>query len=278
MNDSLLEQVVAVLSAASSKKPWMTASYIARKIGNPVNGERIEQALLAHCRNAEDIRKTPLVRYSSLPSRKTLKVLWGAIEKVGSRKLYNITKDHVADDSFADFDNLDKADVFISHSHHDYIAVMDVAKHLLQNEIMPWLAETHIEQGKHIHEEIISALGVSQDFLLYLSPNALDSRWTGKEYLYAVKRGIPIFVVADIDFSEIAKLLAVMGNHKQMNGHVAQQFTSFDPDFLRFLIQDNERIVEMFAYSKDLANKLLPENVRPYTELPSSIRARRSSS
>ena len=277
-NDSLFNQVVSILSAASYDKPWMTASYIARKIGNRFDGKQIEEMLLAYCRDAEDSGGNLRVRYSSLPSRRTLEVLWGAVEKVGSRRLENITQDHVADDSLVEFECLDQADVFVSHSHRDYTAVMAVAKYLLQNGVVPWLAETHIGQGEHIHEEIISALSSSQDFLLYLSPNALDSRWTGKEYNYALNRKIPIFIVADIDSSEIKELLDAMHRRDQTHFDTTEKFTSANSEFINYLIEDPEQIIETFAYSHASGIETQFPLARPLSELPNCICTRRSSS
>ncbi len=276
MNDSLLDAVTSVLLEASNDKPWMTANYIAGKIACCVDGKQIEEVLLAHCRNTEDRGDVPIVRYSSLPSRKTLEVLWGAIEKVGSRRLENITQDNVVDDSLAKFECLDQADVFLSHSHRDYAGVMTVAKHLLQKDIVPWLAETHIEQDKHIHAEIINALSASQDFLLYLSPNALDSRWTGKEYQYALDRGIPIFIVADIACRDIVALLNAMGEHDRTQFDVTKKFKSASTEFICHLIEDQDGIVEIFAYSQALGVEAVHSFARPANELPDCIRERRN--
>ena len=278
MSDSLFNQVISILSRATCDKPWMTASSIARETGDRFDGEQIKKMLLAHYREAEDSGVNPKARYSSLPSRRTLEVLWGDFEKVGSRRLENITKDHVADDSLAEFEYLDlnQADVFVSHSHRDYTAVMAVAKYLLQNEIVPWLAETHIGQDDDIHEGIINALNSSQDFLLYLSPNALDSRWTVKEYGYALEREIPIFIVADISFSEIRKLLEAMRDKTHFD--TAEKFKSASSESINCLIDDSNRIIETFAYSHASGIETQFPPARPLSKLPNRIRTRRSSS
>lgn len=272
----LFDQVVSLLSGASDDKPWMTARYLARRLGNRVDGRQIEDMLLVHCQDAEDNGETPLIRYSSLPSRKTLEVLWGAIEKVGRRPLENITQNHVADDALNEFEALEAADIFVSHSHRDYPAVKTIARYLLQNDIVPWLAETHIEQDKHIHTEIINALGASQDFLLYLSSNALDSRWTGKEYFYAAHRGIPIFIVADIESVEVHELLRAIAGHKPVRSKVTQNFSAASAEFLSHLVEDNNRIVEVFVHSQTLGFDVVHPFARPVSELPSRIRKRRA--
>lgn len=87
MRDITLDQVFSIIDAASDEKPWMTALSIARRLGNRTEAKQIEQLLLAHCQDSEDSSQAPIVRYSSLPSRRTLEVLWGAIEKVGLRRM-----------------------------------------------------------------------------------------------------------------------------------------------------------------------------------------------
>lgn len=275
MDETILNRAITLLSAASPDKPWMTANYLGRKMGGDIEGSRIEQILLSYCRAAEDGGDIPKIRYSSLPSRKTLEVLWGAIEHVGTRPLENITQDHVAHDAFDDFGDLSRADIFISHSHRDFDAVSTVARHLLEADLVPWLAETHIQKDRHIHEEIIAALGASQDFLLYLSPNALDSRWTGKEYIYAQQRGIPIYVVGDADDPASRALLEVMLRHETIPNELAEHFDSVDRDFLHFLTEDNDGIIETFAYTRKPKETAIPDGIRSVTELASRIRARR---
>lgn len=276
MSNNIFNQVFTILSDTSPDKPWMTARGIASRLRNRVDRVQIEQILLAHCKECEDKGLPLRVRYSSLPSRSTLDVLWGAIEKVGSRRLENITQDHVVDGSLAEFESLDKADVFLSHSHRDYDAVMAVATLLLQEGVVPWLAETHIGQGEHIHEQIIGALGASQAFLLFLSPHALDSRWTGKEYVNARSRGIPVFVVANIDFEEITAILKAIRGKKSPTDGFLRRFKQGAREFINNLITDEGHIIETFAYSfqpisASAMAKLHP--ARPLGDLPSAIRA-----
>ncbi len=279
MTEISLDRVFSILAAASSDKPWITARGIARRLGDRVDGVQIEQLLLSYCRDCEDKGLAPTVRYSSLPSRKTLEVLWGTIEKVGSRRLENITKNDLADDSLGDFEELAQADVFLSHSHRDYEAMMAVGTLMLQHGVIPWLAETHIQQGEHVHDEIIRALDVSQTFLLFLSPHALDSRWTGKEYMNARSRGIPIFVVANIDFDEITQILESMHGKKPRNRRFPGKFKAGARAFVENLISDEDHIVRTFAYSQipisaSQITQLHP--VRPVSELPAAIRLQRT--
>ena len=91
MSHATFEQIVSVLAA--SDRRWMTASGITSQLPDGgVDKKRIEELLLAHSRDCEEKQRQPTVRYSSLPSRRTLEVLWGVVDKVGLRKLEHVTE------------------------------------------------------------------------------------------------------------------------------------------------------------------------------------------
>ena len=117
----------------------------------------------------------------------------------------NITKDDVADDTLCEYENLDQADLFFSHSHLDYKHVISIAQQLYAKGVYPWLAETHIQQHDHINLSIISALKASQALILFLSSNFLESKWSGKELSDAQKQNKPIYVIANIDCNYVEK-------------------------------------------------------------------------
>ena len=167
----------------------------------------------------------------------------------------------------------DRADVFLSHSHRDYQAVMNLAVSLLDSDIVPWLAETHIQQGDHIHDRIIDALDSIDVFLLFLTPNALDSRWTGKEYGAALRNGIPIFVVGNIDFTETEHILRLL----HCNSQVDSLLNNVQGDvrhFLHDLIEDKGHIVQTFWYSGKSSSPSMtfPTGILPHSKLPLAVR------
>ncbi|BCX49076.1 hypothetical protein HAHE_29840 [Haloferula helveola] len=274
MSGLTVDAIVKLLCGASSAKPWMTSRRIAAKLGCPGKGKEVERMLLEHVREAADAGRNPKVRYSSLPSRRTLEVLWGAIRLVGDRELDNITKDDVADESLENCVAPGEADVFFSHSHRDYDDVMRIARMLIDGGISPWLAETHIGRGEHIHDEIIGALDSSQAFLLFLSPNALDSRWTGKEYDHAVSKGIPIFVVVNLDEDGMHRVYrAMLGKEPSGAGFLGKAGHHFEP-----MISDRNRLVRVFAYTRSDETPAgeIPDQCR-IDALPQAIRERQAS-
>lgn len=275
MNEQLFKQALLTLKATKEKKHWLTANTIAKKINNGTSAKQIEQALLDHCTTS----KNPLVRYSSLPSRISLEVLWGEIAKVGHHYVQPLTKSDIADDNLDHFVELAEWNVFFSHSHRDYIEVMEVAELLLaenhQDKVIPWLAETHIGQGEHIHDEIIYSLNESQAFLLFLSPHALDSRWTGKEYMNALKHNKPIFIVANIDHPVIKTILTKIHSDSPMLEHELLGTAPQASEFIRNILVDNGSIMRIFAYSDKAISASTMKDfpcVRPLTELAAAIR------
>ena len=199
-----IKEIVKLLESANPDKPWMTAKRIAEKIKEKIHipSEEIQKLLLDHISEAWQENESPKIRYSNLPSKKTLQVLWAAVSqpKVGMRSLKPLARTDQIDEQLSGIEFWDSANIFFSHSHKDYDKVIRIATSLVQSGFSPWLAETHIDQGDHINEEIEEALKRADAFLLFLSTNALNSRWTGKEYGIAVnKLKIPIFVIVDND-------------------------------------------------------------------------------
>ena len=194
----------------------MTAKRIAGKFGLTV--AKTQELLRDHISKAWQENTNPKIRYSNLPSKRTLQVLWGAVSNVGMRPLMPLTRTGETDESLADIELWDSANIFFSHSHRDYDKVIYIAKSLTNSGFSPWLAETHIDWGADINAEIVPALSNADAFLLYLSANGLNSRWTNKEYEFAVQNlRIPIFIVADNDDS-ILKLVCKLADNKEANG------------------------------------------------------------
>lgn len=194
-----IDDVIHILSRPrDANKPWMTARRLVRRLGlNESFKDSVEEALVAYCKTCGESSRKPLVRYSSLPSKSSLEVLWGHIDFVGDRNLCDIRKTDVADDSLGDFEEFEDPDVFISHSFKDYEDVIEIARLLQKKKVRPWLAETHIQQHEHINTEVISALENTQYFAVFLSKNAFASKWTGKEYHIAKSKNANIIIIAD---------------------------------------------------------------------------------
>ena len=201
--EKIFENVLKKLSGAPKERPWKTATTLARGLDG-VSSEGVEKMLIEHYSS----EKKPKVRYSSLPSRRTLEVLWGDIEHVGWRALESLTKD----DSALELDlrnggGHDKPEVFLSHSHRDFKPVKALAEKLISVNISVWLAESNILKSEPIHERIIQGLESCRTLLLYLSDHSIQSRWTGKEVGRAMRRAKKVVVVLDEDSHVVQELL-----------------------------------------------------------------------
>ena len=262
-----IKEIVKLLESANPDKPWMTAKRIAEKIKEKIHipSEEIQKLLLDHISEAWQENESPKIRYSNLPSKKTLQVLWAAVSqpKVGMRSLKPLARTDQIDEQLSGIEFWDSANIFFSHSHKDYDKVIRIATSLVQSGFSPWLAETHIDQGDHINEEIEEALKRADAFLLFLSTNALNSRWTGKEYGIAVnKLKIPIFVIVDND----SPILNVA------NGY-PEGLTGAANDFYESLKEQRQeaRYFKLEQFDSELGSIPLDSIVRPFKEQSAKI-------
>ena len=179
MNKSDFSRVLSTLKNVTPNKPWMTAKRITSQC--QLSTAATASLLHQHFDGCKTFGERPKARYSNLPSKRTLEILWGATckDKVGARSVKPITRTDVEDRSLGDVSGGPGA-VFLSHSLNDYDSVIELAKCLSSRNLAPWLAETHISQGEVINLSIIEALGNARAFLLFLTENSLASRWTGK--------------------------------------------------------------------------------------------------
>lgn len=268
-----IQQIHSALIKANRQKPWMTARRIS-EICKLEIGET-EKLLLAHMTETQKRDSIPKIRYSNLPSKKTLEVLWGAVDqpKVGMRSTKPLQRTDPIDTSLG-IEDLTEANIFFSHSHKDYEKVIQIAKHLVAQGFSPWLAETHVQQGSSINEEIIDAMEDSQVFLLFLSTNSLNSRWAGKEYGKAASRKIPIFVIADSGCSNSCRLVECLAK--------GQGLESLDEkarpqgaagDFFRNLSEDKNNLTKYFYWPTENAksNSDTDSAVRRFSQLANQL-------
>lgn len=262
-------KILDILESANPDRPWMTAKRIATKSDLAV--EETQKLLLDNIAKSWEKNETPKIRYSNLPSKKTLQVLWGAVSKVGIRPLMPLARTDEIDDALNDVVDRASANIFFSHSHKDYDKVIRIAKSLAHTGFSPWLAETHIDLHEHINEEIEQAIGQAEAFLLFLSKHALNSRWTGKEYGVAVKKlKIPIIVIADNE-KTICELTGQLANGENRS-NLPTELTGTARDFYESL-QHHRHQVKYFKYidNSDASALALESIVRPFDARPAQL-------
>ena len=150
----MLNRIITVLKDEGNPR-WQTAKGICEKLGLQDSlTTQIETALITY----HSTTLNPVLRYSSLPSRNSLEVLWGHIDKVGNRELFDIYKE---DDALVvDYlkDIPDTRNLFLSYSFKDTAKVLALARRLLRIGLYPWIAQVDLYKNQQINHEVIHAL------------------------------------------------------------------------------------------------------------------------
>ncbi len=283
----ILDSTINLLKRRDGSKPWITATTISKKLNEEISSECVEKILLKHM---EEKKEETEVRYSTLPHKETLEVLWGhtSHQKVGPRevnplyrnddvlKLFCINNPAEIDDEDArgfDIEFMKNGSkVFFSHSFKDFKIVKSIAQYLVQNEILPWLAETHIPKGEHINEAVISALTKSQHFLVYLSKNALNSRWTGKELGRAISQEINVSIIIDCNNSNLKEMVQYRYHGRKYSRYASDRAS----DLFESVIREKNPLIKWVVYPEKKWKELgfdKPKNeIYPYGDLPRLVK------
>jgi len=206
---------------------WMTSETIKSKLKiTDYNAAEIEKGLLDYY----NVNSNSAVRYSSLPSKRSLQVLWGHVDNVGHRKLFDIFKEdnHLEADYLNEIN--DERNLFLSHSFKDTSNVFDLAKHLVTHGINPWIAETDITQNSHINHDVISAINDLPFFGMYLSEHVLTSAWSVKEFEFALSNKKKLFGFVHEDNHEMINLIEnnISSNHHDIHDLLRKAFDRGD--------------------------------------------------
>jgi hypothetical protein len=138
---------------------------------------------------------------------------------------------------------------------------------LQQNGLEPWLAETHIGEGDHINQSVISGLNTATCFILFLSENSLKSKWSSKEFQYAHHRKIKVLIIADCTSKIILHLVQNKLEKKSLPLGTAEIF--------RYIFSKT-RNIDKVVYPEDIQEKFQSinnyPNLFPYSELVNLIK------
>lgn len=199
----MINEILDILKDNNGPK-WQTSLLIQKKlIDNNLNHLQIEKILIEFYKN----NINSVIRYSTLPNKRNLEVLWGHIERVGNRKLFDIYReDNHIEASYLN-DKEDERNIFLSHSFNDTKIVFDLASILVKNNLNPWIAEVDIIQGYHINNEVISAIQRLPFFGILLTKNVLESTWSAKEFEFALKNKRKLYAFINDEEKEIVDLI-----------------------------------------------------------------------
>lgn len=181
MEDStFIQQVEQFL--LESKTKWNTSRGILKSMQiDSISPLELDEILLNEYKKS----RAHQFRFSTLPSKKTLEVLWGHIDKVKKREGMEFYKQ----DQELLLDELDRSAekcMFLSHSFKDSDKVVELAKALAKEEIHLWLAETDLLYLQHINFEVKTAIEKLPFFGVFISENIFHSTWSAKEIEFAL--------------------------------------------------------------------------------------------
>ncbi|MBN3519932.1 toll/interleukin-1 receptor domain-containing protein [Algoriphagus lutimaris] len=181
MEDStFIHQVEQFLLTSNSK--WNTSQGILQSLQiASISPLELDEMLLKAYQKSRDHQ----FRYSTLPSKKSLDVLWGHIDKVKKRE----GMDFLKQDQELLLDELNRSaekSMFLSHSFKDSDKVVDLAKALAKQDLHLWLAETDLLYHQHINSEVKTAIEKLPFFAVFLSENIFHSIWSAKEIEFAL--------------------------------------------------------------------------------------------
>lgn len=202
-DSSFIDQVEQCLLHSESK--WNTSQGILSKMGNhSISPIQLDELLLNHYKNSKDQK----FRFSTLPSRKSLDVLWGHLDRVNKKEVIDIYKQN-EELLIDELDRTKEKSIFLSHSFKDSDQVVKLAKDLAQEDLHIWLAETDLLYRQHINFEVQNAIWELPYFGVYLSENIFNSLWTAKEIDFAITHKKKIIGFLDEEFSNYLKGITI---------------------------------------------------------------------
>ncbi len=212
----MFNRVISVLKKPNHYR-WLTAKGICHKLGlHEDRSTEIEQLLIHYF----DTTESPEIRYSSLPSKYSLEILWGHVDKVGTRDLFDLFKE---DDALqADYlkDIEDERNMFLSYSFKDTANVLQFAKHIIHKGIYPWIAQVDLYRNQGINEGVIDAIRNLDNYGIFLSQNTLNSTWSAKEFEFALTNKKKMYAFVQEKDQGIIDLIAGDSQiHEHMNIH-----------------------------------------------------------
>ncbi len=176
-----------------SNYKWNTSSAMISKMNLTQYSEiDLDELLIHDFKNSE----IPKFRFSTLPSKKSLAVLWGHVDRVKQRNVIDI---HKQDEQILidELDRIADKNLFLSHSFKDADHVIDLAKDLSQFDLNAWIAETEILKHQHINQRVKQAIESLPYFGVYISENLISSIWSAKEIEFALNNKKLIFGFLD---------------------------------------------------------------------------------
>lgn len=181
MQDQLIPQIIEYLNDPNHYQ-WSTSkTMIARLSLQEITPLELDERLLQYFQNTENSQ----IRFSALPSKINLEVLWGSVDRINPKEVIDIYKQ----DEEIQIEELERSiekDLFLSHSFKDSASVVALSKKLIEYNIYTWLAEIEIVKYEHINQAVINAIEQLPFFGVFISEAILNSIWSAKEIGFAL--------------------------------------------------------------------------------------------
>jgi hypothetical protein len=210
---------------------WLSATGLARKLKLKQNNNsnwnclseqeltsKIYKLLKINAKNSNN-----RIRWSNLPSPKTLETLWGHIDNVGERDTAPLERSDLPLDVEITLLPEDAPIWFISHNHRDLDSCLEIKDWLATLGIATWLSECDISRGHDISKSIITALNKCDGIILALSVNSISSTWVYKEVFNALTKKIPcttVIISEETQFSNLIENMIELEKTKYNNDNI----------------------------------------------------------
>lgn len=157
--------------------------------------------------------------------------------------------------------------IFISYSHADTPQVREILKRIDQEKFRFWYDDT-MEIGEDFRLELQSKIENCSAFLLFISPNSMQSKYCGMEIIIAYKNNKRIFPVYLNDDTEIpGALKMVLENLQHVKGnaidkdskYIDKLISSLPTETMRSFAIEGDTLVRCKDGSSSLS---IPVNVR----------------
>ncbi len=182
MTKELLSKIIDYLNDDENLK-WSTARTMIKKLD--IQGFQpleLDAFLIQYFQESENCE----IRFSTLPSKNNLDVLWGSTNRIKQRNVIDIYKQD-QQILIDELDRIDSKNLFLSHSFKDLAPVIELSKKLMQENIFTWLAETEILKYDHINQSVKDAIESLPYFGVFITENLLNSIWSAKEFEFALR-------------------------------------------------------------------------------------------
>lgn len=284
-DEQILQAAHEELCKLNAPKLWMTERGLARRIHRNTTLEgvtqvRLRKVLMEHAALGPGRR---IIRNSPYPSAKTLEVLWGAIRAdngVGERDVpppihdRGMLRMEAPEGEGRSEEEESVPTHFLSYNFGDSDDAVAAAEVLEAKGHSIWIAGARIVDEEHINDAVIGAMRSVANHLIYLSANALQSLWVGKEALLGDNLSLKQTIIAKGDDPDLMQLVRDWMDGKQAadSARIAQyEGVSFLAAWkFKELLKTHLQTPEEVIYLSPGADADAHPRLRPLSEFPTA--------